>query len=200
MDTTTSKTSNKPNIKEMCVIGVMTAVVCVIAPWSLSIPVSPVPISLGSLAIYFALMVLGMKCGTIVTLLYILIGLVGVPVFSGLSGGAGKLLGPTGGYIVGYIFMALICGFFLDKWRTNLNVKENIGRKNLALSVLGMVLGTIVLYAFGTAWLAISLNMTFPAALAAGVIPYIPGDIVKLIIAMVVGGQVRKALLKAGLL
>lgn len=200
MDTTTSKTSNKPNIKEMCVIGVMTAVVCVIAPWSLSIPVSPVPISLGSLAIYFALMVLGMKRGTIVTLLYILIGLVGVPVFSGLSGGAGKLLGPTGGYIVGYIFMALICGFFLDKWRTNLNVKENIGRKNLALSVLGMVLGTIVLYAFGTAWLAISLNMTFPAALAAGVIPYIPGDIVKLIIAMVVGGQVRKALLKAGLL
>lgn len=187
--TATENTSSRFDIKQMALIGVMTAVICVIAPFSLNIPVSPVPISLGTLAIFFAIAVLGLKRGTISVLIYILLGLVGVPVFSNFTGGAAKLFGPTGGYIIGYIFLALICGFFVDKWP-----------KNIALHVLGMILGTAVCYLFGSAWLAYQASMTLPQALAAGVIPFIPGDLVKLAIAMLVAYPVRKRLVKAGLI
>lgn len=184
--------SSKPakfTVKQLALIGLMSAIICVLGPLALNIPFSPVPISLGTLAIYFVVSVLGMKLGTISVVIYILLGLVGVPVFAGFTAGPGKLFGPTGGYIIGYIFMALICGFFVDKFD-----------RKLPLNILGMVLGTAVCYLFGTLWLGYQLELTFMQALSAGVIPYIPGDAVKLAIAMAVGIQVRKRLLKAGLL
>lgn len=176
-------------LKQITLAGLMTAVFCLLGPISLNIPISPVPISLGMLAIYFVTSVLGMKLGTFSVLAYILLGLAGVPVFTGFTGGAGKLLGATGGYIIGYIFMALICGFFVDKW----------GNRILP-EIMGMVLGTAVCYLFGTVWLAYQASYTFFQALAAGVLPYIPVDAAKLAIALVVGRQIRARLLKAGLL
>lgn len=164
-------------------MGLMTAVTCILGPVSFPIPISPVPISLGTLAIYFVLTVLGMKLGTLSVFIYLLLGFVGLPVFTGFTGGAGKLFGPTGGYLIGYIFMALTAGFFLDKWRSS-----------LPLSVVGMLLGTAVLYLFGSIWLAYQASLTLPQALMAGVVPYIPGDLVKLALAMFLGLQVRKRL------
>ena len=90
------------------VTALMTAVTCILAP--LSIPIGPVPISLTNLAIYISLYLLGWKRGTISYLIYLLIGLVGIPVFSGFTGGPAKLAGPTGGYIIGFIVMAVIAG------------------------------------------------------------------------------------------
>lgn len=189
--TATAPKTEKPllTLKQITLAGLMTAVFCLLGPLSLNIPISPVPISLGMLAIYFVTSVLGMKLGTFSVLAYILLGLAGLPVFTGFTGGAGKLLGPTGGYIIGYIFMALICGFFVDKW----------GNRILP-EVLGMVLGTAVCYLFGTVWLAYQASYTFFQALAAGVLPYIPVDAIKLVIALLVGRQIRARLLKAGLL
>jgi biotin transport system substrate-specific component len=184
-----SQVKTKFSVKQLALVGLMAAVICVLGPIALNIPVSPVPISLGTLAIYFVVSVLGMKLGTLSVLIYILLGLAGVPVFASFTAGAGKLFGPTGGYIIGYIFMALICGFFVEKFN-----------HKLPLYFLGMVLGTAVCYLFGTAWLGFQLDKTFLQALSIGVLPYIPGDLVKLIIAMAVGFQVRKRLLKAGLL
>ncbi len=178
----------KTNVKQMALIGLMTAVICVIAPFSLYIPVSPVPISLGTMAIYFVVTVLGMKRGTVSVALYILLGLVGLPIFTGFAGGVGKALGPTGGYIFGYLFLALIFGFFVDHWGCR-----------LIPNIAGAVLGTVVMYFFGTVWLQYQAHMTFTAALWAAVIPYIPGDIVKLALAVYVGIQLRKRLVKAGL-
>jgi len=175
--------------KILALIGVMTALICILGPISLPLPVSPVPISLGTLAIYFAIYVLGMKQGTISCCVYLLIGLVGVPVFTGFTGGPAKLLGPTGGYMIGYIFMALIGGWFIDKWNGE-----------IVYSFVGLLLATIVLYAFGTVWLAYQAGMGFGAALMAGVIPFIPGDLAKMIIAVLVGVQVRSRLKKAKLL
>ena len=179
----------KLNLKTMAIVGIMTALTCVMGPFSIPLPFSPVPLSLTMLAIFFSLYVVGMKLGTLSTLLYLLIGLVGLPVFSNFSGGAGKLLGPTGGYLIGFIFMALIAGFFIDKWLNN-----------LLLGFVGMVLGTAVCYAFGTAWLAYQNHLTLKAALLAAVIPFIPGDIIKMVIAVTLGPLVRKALKKAGLI
>lgn len=174
--------------RTMVIVALMAAVTCILGPLSLAIPVSPVPISLTNLAVYFAIYVLGMKRGTISYVLYMLIGLVGLPVFSGFSGGPGKLFGPTGGYIIGFFFMALICGYFIDKWN-----------KELYMHFIGMALGTAVCYLFGTAWLAYQAGMTFQAALGAGVLPFIPGDLVKIIISLIVGPVLRKRLRAAGL-
>lgn len=179
--------TKKIHTKTMALIGVMTAVICIMGPISIQLPISPVPISLGTLAIYFAIYVLGMKKGTISCAVYLLMGFIGIPVFTAFTSGPAKLLGPTGGYLIGYIFMALVCGFVVDK--TN----------NVFLCFLGMVLGTAVLYLFGTAWLAHQADMTFAAALAAGVIPFILGDLAKIVIAIIAGGQIKKRLRQAGL-
>lgn len=178
----------KFSVKQLALVGLMAAVICILGPLAFYIPLSPVPISLGMLAIYFVTSVVGMKLGTVSVLIYILLGLAGAPVFTGFTGGPAKLFGPTGGYIIGYIFMALICGFFVDKFGNR-----------LPFYFSGMLLGTAVCYLFGTAWLGLLMDMTFGQALAAGVLPYIPGDLVKLGIAMATGIQIRKRLLKAGL-
>lgn len=180
---------SKFNLKHLTLTGLMAAVLCILAPISFRIPISPVSISLGFLAIYFVTSVLGMKLGTLSVVIYILLGLAGLPVFSGFLGGPGPLFGPTGGYILGYLFMAPICGFFVDRW----------GDK-LLMRFLGMALGSVVCYLFGTAWLAYQQSCTFFYALTLGVLPFIPVDLIKLVVASIIGGQLRRRLLKAGLL
>ena len=93
---------------QMALIGVMTAVTCILGPFAIPIPISPVPISFTNLAVYLTVYVLGMKAGTISYLIYLLLGFAGLPVFSGFTGGVAKLAGPTGGYLVGFIFMAVM--------------------------------------------------------------------------------------------
>ena len=171
----------------LTLIGLMTAVTCILGPLSIIIPISPVPISFTNLAIYFTVILLGWKKGTISYLVYLLIGFVGVPVFSYFTAGPAKLLGPTGGYLIGFIFMALIAGYFVDKYPGKIH-----------MYIAGMVLGTIVTYALGTGWLAFQANMSFNAALFAGVIPYIPGDIIKIVIAAILGPSIKKQIIKAG--
>lgn len=180
------ETEKKFSITQIAVIGVMTAVICILGPFSL--PIGPVPISFTNLAIYIALYVLGMKRGTISYLIYLLIGLVGVPVFSGFTGGPQKLFGPTGGYLIGFIPMAVIAGIVIDKCM-----------KKWYFCLLAMIAGTWVCYLFGTAWLAFQANMTFKAALAAGVIPFIIEDLIKMVLALLIGPQIHKQLVKAQL-
>ncbi len=173
----------------LTLIALMAAVTCILGPLSISIPISPVPISFTNLAIYLTVMILGWKKGTISYLIYLLIGLVGVPVFSAFTSGPAKLLGPTGGYLIGFIFLAIISGLFIEK-----------SGGNIFMYILGMVLGTLVCYAFGTIWLAYQANMDFVKALWAGVIPYLPGDAVKIIIGAFAGNEIRKRLIKANLI
>ena len=193
MYTESKNGTKKLTTYQLTLTAVMAAVICVLGPISIAIPVSPVPISLASMAVYLAVTVLGMKLGTLSCLIYLLLGLVGIPVFAGGSAGAAKLFGPTGGYLIGYLFLALIAGTFVGRFAEN-------KWKNIAFAALGMILGTIVLYALGTAWLAYSAGMDFQAALWAGVIPFIPGDLVKMVIAVLLGSAVRGRLLRAGVL
>ena len=177
----------KNKTKSMTIISLMTAMICILGPITLAIPISPVPISLVTLAIYFAVYILGMKKGAISCLLYLLIGFVGLPVFSAFTGGVGKLLGPTGGYLIGYVFMAVICGFFIERWQSN-----------RIMQMIGMMLGTLICYLFGTIWLSIQAGMSFYAALGTGVFPFILGDIVKIVAALIAGPAIRKRLNRAG--
>jgi len=171
----------------MTSIALMAAVICVVGPFTL--PIGPVPITLAPLAILLSVYILGTKKGTIALLIYLLIGAVGVPVFSGFTGGIGKLAGPTGGYLVGYIIFALIAGWFIHRFYDK-----------VVIQFLGMVLALAVLYAFGTAWLAYSAGMTFGAALAVGVLPFIVFDLIKIVITIVLGRAVRSRLLRSGII
>ena len=173
---------SKINIKNIVSIALMTSVLCVISPFQIIIPMSIVPVSLASFGIYLIVYIMGLKKGIISVLLYVLLGFIGLPVFTGFSGGVVKVLGPTGGYIIGYIFLALIEGIFVDRF------------KKMWLKILGMIIGTIVLYLFGTIWLAYQSKMTFVSALYAGVIPFIFGDTIKIIIAVLLGDKIKMAL------
>ncbi len=172
--------------------AVFTAVLAVIAPFSISI--GPVPISLATFAIYLAAAVLGLEGGVFSVIAYLLLGAVGVPVFSGFYGGLQKLIGPTGGYLVGYIFLAAVVGFVADRL-SGAGFKSG-WRKKLCpvLSVLGMVLGTAVLYAFGTAWFMFITGNSLGASLSACVIPFIAGDMIKIIAAASVCEVLRAAI------
>lgn len=178
----------KITTSQMTVAAIMAAATCVLGPLSIPIPVSPVPITLTNLAIYFTVCLLGWKLGTISYLVYFLIGLAGLPVFSGFSSGFGKLMGPTGGYLIGFIFMAAICGLVFEK------------TTNKFLIILGLMLGTVVAYLLGTFWLSYVANLSFSQALWAGVIPYLPGDFIKILLAAFAGPVIRRRLQNAGLL
>ena len=171
--------------KTMTLAAMMTAVTCVLAPFS--IPIGPVPISLTNLVIYFGLYLLGTRKELLSYIVYLLIGFAGIPVFSGFTGGAGKLLGPTGGYLIGFIFMVLAAGPFIEK----------SGGRPLA-SVTGMILGTAICYALGTVWFCIEADYKLVPALMLCVIPFLPGDAVKIAVAAILGPQIKRQLDRIG--
>lgn len=174
--------NQKIRTKQMVLIALMTAVTCVLGPLSIPLPFSPVPISLTNFAIFLAIFVLGMKNGTISFIIYLLLGAVGVPVFSSFRGGLQVLAGATGGYLIGFIFLALIMGFALDHFD-----------RKLVPTIIGMIIGMVVCYAFGTVWLAKLLSLSFKEGLMMGVIPYLAGDAAKIIIAAIVGPKLYGA-------
>lgn len=190
MKTQENITIQKENtkVKELVLIGLMAAVICILGPLSIPLPVSPVPISMTNLAVYFAVYILGTKRSLISYLVYLLIGFAGIPVFSAFTSGPAKLLGPTGGYLIGFLFIAPIAGYFIDRYPSR-----------MGLCFLGMALSAVVYYVFGSVWLAWQSGMSLSAAFAAGVIPFLPGDVGKMVLAMLAGPQIRKRLQKAGL-
>lgn len=176
------KKSELFTVKSMVFIAIFAALICVAAPFSVPMP-GLVPISLATFAVYLAGGLLGGKRAAIAVVLYVIIGAVGLPVFSGFSGGFAKLLGVTGGYIIGYIPCALITGIFAD-----------IPSKAHWTVPVGMVLGTIACYLFGTAWFMIATGSELVPALMSCVIPFLIGDAVKIVCASAVTMPLKNAL------
>lgn len=123
---------------EIAYIALMAALIAVCS-W-ISIPTT-VPFTMQTFAVFVAVGLLGLRCGTISVLVYLLLGAIGLPVFAGMTGGVGILLGSSGGYLVGFIFIALVEGFAVSKF----------GRNKIAM-LLGMLLGSVLCYFFGTVW------------------------------------------------
>ena len=169
-------TTSRLSTRRLVLIALITAVTCILAPFAVPIPVSPVPISLTNLVLLISVYILGWKDAAISYFVYLLLGAVGLPVFSGFAGGLGKIAGPTGGYLLGFIFMTILAGIFVERFSDK-----------RFIIVIGMVLATFIAYAFGTAWLALQMETTFAAALSIGVFPYLPGDAVKIILAVIIG-------------
>jgi len=177
----------KISIYEMATCALFAAIICILGP--MSIPIGPIPISLTNLVLYVAVYILGTRGTSISYLIYLLLGAFGLPVFSGYSGGLSKLTGPTGGYLIGFIFMIIISG-----------VVMKLSKSNPFITALGMVAGTAVAYLFGTIWFMKVADYTLGAALAVCVVPFIPFDLGKIVIATILGKAVRVPLIKAGLI
>ena len=150
------------DIRNMALIAVMTALMCIFGP--MSIPIGAVPFSLTPLLVYLAAYILGMRNGTVAYLVYLLIGFVGVPVMSGYSGGPAKILGPTGGYLMAFILMALMTGFVVERFY-----------QNVPLQAVVMFVALLICY-------------------AACVYPFVPLDCIKLGLAIIIGRPVRERL------
>ena len=164
----TRDTRNRTRL--LTLTALTTAATCILAP--LSIPIGPVPISLTTFVLYCSIGLLGWKQAAASCLAYILIGLAGLPVFSGFAGGPARLLGPTGGYIIGFIPMIVIAGLLMERTRSRL------------LKFFAMAVGTFVCYVFGTVWFCMVMDATPAAALTVCVLPFIPGDVAKMLAAL----------------
>lgn len=162
------------------------AVIIAVCSW-ISIPTT-VPFTMQTFAVFCVLGLLGGKRGTISILVYILLGAVGVPVFSGFSGGFGIIIGPTGGYIIAFILMGLLYWLIEVLFGTKLYIR-----------IIAMVAGLLVCYAFGTAWfMVVYARQTGPmglgAALASCVVPFIIPDLIKMALALLLSSRVGKYL------
>ncbi len=174
-------------VKELCYVAFFTAMIAVLAQISIPLP-GGVPLTLQTFAVPLAGLVLGPKKGTLATLIYILLGAVGVPVFANFSGGLGIVLGMTGGFIISFPLMAFLAG---------LGVKKSVKSPLLWIYLL---LGAAANYVIGTVWFMIVADSSLYAALAACVIPFIPTAILKIIMAGTFGPMLRGVLVRSGLL
>lgn len=166
--------------------ALMAALMCVLCP--VSIPIGPVPISLSVLVILVTVVVLGTWRALVSYTVYLLLGAVGMPVFTGFQGGLAKMAGPTGGYLLGFWLMILIGGIIMER-----------SKRNLWLTMLGMAVGVAVDYVFGTAWFVLQTGSTLTHALDFCVYPFIPLDLLKIVAAAVFGKLVWKTLIRARL-
>lgn len=174
-------------LRSLIITSLFAAIIGVMA--QLIIPLPLIPITGQTLAIGLAATILGSRYGTLSVLLYIAIGAVGVPVFTEFGAGIGKLVGPTGGFIVGFIPAAYIMGVVMEKWGFTFKI-----------AVLANVIGMFITLFFGTVWLKLGMNMTWTAAFASGFTPFLIVGVVKACLASWIGVIVRKRLISANLL
>jgi len=140
----------------------------------ITIPIGPVPINLTHLSTYTAAGLLGARYGALSQLVYVLMGVIGLPVFSGFSGGPGRIFGPTGGYIIAYIFSAYLSGFLMERF----------GKKSMKAMAAAIYAGWILTYLFGTLWYCLITGTGFVAALLVCVLPFLAGDCLKTFISI----------------
>ena len=164
-------TDHKKRHRDLATVGICAAVLCAVSP--VSIPIGSVSLSLTTLVILVSAGVLGTWRSTAAVFVYLLLGCVGLPVFSGFTGGFGRLLGPTGGFLAGYLLFSIIAG---------------IGKGR----VIPMILATLLLYLCGTVWYTVYAEVPVLTAVGVCVIPYILPDGLKIAAAYVATGRIKK--------
>ena len=178
----------KFSVRELCYMALFTALIAACAQISIPLPTG-VPITLQTFAIMLAGIILGAKKGTISALIYVLLAMVGVPVLAHFTGGAGVVFGMTGGFILSFPIMPLIIGLF-----------NKIGevKNNKLLLPIGLVSAVIVNYICGMIYFSIFTSSSLMVAFTACVLPFILGDTAKIVLAIVLGKNVKHVLKKEG--
>lgn len=184
------KTNKRNNLIKSIVIVSLTSVFITICSW-IAIPFT-VSFTLQTFAIFFALRLFGGFKGLLSIILYVLLGLIGVPVFTGFKAGLGAILGPTGGYILGFILAGVL--YLVMEKLTKFTEKK-------VFCFIIMLIGLILCYVFGTLWFCFVMsdkgnNYTFIEALLACVVPFIIPDIIKIVLAEIISSKIRKIIFK----
>ena len=167
----------------MQVLCALFAAVCAVCS-QLTIPIQPVPITLGTFAALMAGGFLGKRYGLISLVIYLILGMAGVPVFSMMRAGFSVLAGPSGGFIIGFAPMAFVVGLVMEKWGDSF--------KNMLLAT---VLGTAVCYAMGLAWFMFLTGTGIWPAMVMCMFPFLPGDLAKIVLASFLVSKYRRKLL-----
>ena len=180
------ETGRNMKVLDLVYIAIGAALIA-ICSW-ISIPTA-VPFTLQTFAVFFVLLVLGGERGTLATLIYVLLGAIGVPVFAGFTGGVGILFGSTGGYILGFIFTGLIYMLFMKFFK-----------KSLVTKVIALVIGLAVCYAFGTAWfMHVYIENSGPVGLVTVlgwcVFPFIIPDLLKMVLAVMIARRIEPVII-----
>lgn len=187
MASTTVHTAHA-KVLDLAYIALMAAVIAICA-W-ITLPIGPVPFTMQTFGVFAAVGLLGGRRGTLAVVIYLLLGAVGLPVFAGFNSGPGVLMGPTGGYLIGYLVGALLCWAITAKWGSSTKVLAP-----------AMVLGLIVCYAFGTLWFLQVYTgggsaATLTGALGLCVFPFVIPDLVKLALVVLITNRVGKYVAK----
>lgn len=176
-EATTSRT------RSLTLTALSTALLCIFGP--ISIPIGPIPISVTNFMLFLMLYLLGWRRTISSFGIYLMLGIAGLPVFSGYAGGIAKLLGPTGGYLIGFLPMLLLAGTAIE--RSNRRIAQ----------IFALSAATLVCYTFGTIWFCIQSGNAIAAALSLCVIPFIPFDLAKILAVSAIGPMMKKLLNRA---
>lgn len=177
----------KLSVRNMILIAMFTAITAVSAQIAIPLPFSPVPFTLQVLAVCLAGGILGSKLGALSQIVYLLLGAVGAPVFAKMSGGAGILVGATGGYLLSYPIAAFVIGFIMEK------------KRDFKTAIMAMLLALVLIYGMGLVQLKYVTGLSWNAAYMAGVAQFIIPDIIKMVMAAVLSLSVSNALQKSNL-
>ncbi len=170
---------SKINIRQMTLISLFAALTAVGA--FISIPIYPVPLTLQTLFTLLAAMTLGSAMGALSQIIYVLLGIVGLPVFAGFKAGIGILFGPTGGFLFGFIISAYVIGKIIE-------LKKE---KNIFYYLLAGLIGTLIIYIIGVTQLSFVTGMGVKRAVVVGMLPFLPGDILKIITASFIASKLK---------
>lgn len=174
----------KISTKEITLVSLFTALTAIGA--GISIPIGEVPITMQTLFVLLSGIILGPKLGALSQIIYIMLGLVGIPIFAGFTGGAQSVMKPSFGFIIGFVFAAYIVGKIT-------HTSEGLSSKKIWI---GSLMGTIVIYLFGLPYMYYMLNIImaknlgFYAILKGGCLLFLPGDLIKLVVASVVSVKI----------
>lgn len=170
--------------RQLVVIALFPALLAVLAQISIRIPFSPVPITGQMFGVFLAAALLGSRGAILAVAAYVLLGAAGLPVFASALGGLPVILGPTGGYLLGFMPGAYLAGFLLERRR----------QPGFLYSSMAMLLCLIITYLLGTVQLALVTGHTFSKALAIGALPFIPLDLLKMVFAVVLSARLKRSL------
>ncbi len=173
-------------LKQMVLCALFAALMAVCA--QISFAVGPVPITLSMLPVFLCAALQKKQYAALTMVVYALMGLVGLPVFSNFGAGPAKLLGATGGYILGYIPCAFVTALLIQR----------LGRAWWK-QALAMVVGLMVCYAFGTAWFMLTKGTGLMASLSACVFPFLPGDALKIALAVMLALRLHGPMQRMGM-
>lgn len=183
-------------VRRTILIGIFAGITAVFAQLSIPLPFTPVPITLGLIGVFASGIFLERYSAFLSQVIYLILGGIGLPIFHSFSGGFAILTGPTGGYLLTYPMMAFVIG-----WSVEVSMKSTKSKRAKNLSIGSACLLSVgICYLGGTLWLAHVLNISFVAGLYMGVIPFILGDLFKILVCVFTLVPIRYKLEKEGLI